>query len=652
MTTMLEGRRWEADLASPPRPRPFRRLIFAVLAILLAFLMSGLALLVPAGTRLVEARSQLERGRSYLLRGDPEEALRAFSGATERARSAHRWASNPVSRAVAMIPVVGRTARMAAGLAEGARGVGRAGEAIAVSVEELQGGLSGLVPQDGAVSPEAFGPVGRALTEARSLLDEAAAAVERTPQGAVLPPLSGAVETFRSGLSDLRRSVLVSEELFMALPSFLGQGGARRYFVGAQNPAELRGTGGLIGAFAILTIEDGRFELGGFQDIEELPDVPPGELPPPNEDFAERYDRFGGAGFWKNINMTPDFPSAAIAIERLHAHVTGVELDGTILADPWALASLMEVTGPASVPGTERTVDADDLVPFVSNTAYGILTDPDERKRLLGDLAGQVLDGYFSQAAGGNPRAAARSLAEAASEGHLLLHAADGEVQEAFERAGVSGALLAPPGDYLAVAVTNAGGNKVDFYADRTIRYQVQLLPRGSAEGTLEMTFENDAPDAGPPRYVIGPQPGASEAGENVMLVNAFCATTCDLRSTGQSAGGETVGVEEELGHPVVWNGLRLRSGERDTLTHSWTVDDVWGLDDRGASRYQLLVQEPPTIRPTSLRVEVRPPPGMRVTGGAPGVRIEEGMAVWEGDPAWETRLWVDLEARLSMLRR
>lgn len=41
------------------------------------------------------------------------------------------------------------------------------------------------------------------------------------------------------------------------LPGFLGAKESRRYLIGAQNPAELRGTGGLIGAIGELTVHDG-----------------------------------------------------------------------------------------------------------------------------------------------------------------------------------------------------------------------------------------------------------------------------------------------------------------------------------------------------------------------------------------------------------
>ena len=58
-------------------------------------------------------------------------------------------------------------------------------------------------------------------------------------------------------LATLHRQLHAGSLILDGLPSFLGADGPRRYLFGASNPAELRGTGGLIGAYAILTMDRG-----------------------------------------------------------------------------------------------------------------------------------------------------------------------------------------------------------------------------------------------------------------------------------------------------------------------------------------------------------------------------------------------------------
>ena len=72
-------------------------------------------------------------------------------------------------------------------------------------------------------------------------------------------------------LAKLHRQLHAGSLILDRLPSFLGADGPRRYVFGASNPAELRGTGGLIGAYAILTIDHGRLSFSDFRPIQSLP---------------------------------------------------------------------------------------------------------------------------------------------------------------------------------------------------------------------------------------------------------------------------------------------------------------------------------------------------------------------------------------------
>ena len=79
----------------------------------------------------------------------------------------------------------------------------------------------------------------------------------------------------------------------------------------AESPAEQRGTGGIWGAYSIVTAKDGRFEFSEFAPIQQLPDLDPDTLPPPNPDYAATTTSTAAPASGANMNMTPDFPSAA-----------------------------------------------------------------------------------------------------------------------------------------------------------------------------------------------------------------------------------------------------------------------------------------------------------------------------------------------------
>ena len=604
-----------------------KRLVLLIVGLIGLVVVAGLALMLRARQPLEDARASMEAGRRSLLDGDAAGATSRFADAEASFSDAHDRLSNPLTRAAALVPLIGRTPDALIAAADAGSLAAQAGRGIADAIGTLPGGVGALAPRDGTIPLEPIETVAPSFGRARDLLLEADATVSDVPTGMVPGPVSEPFEELRSELTDALGTLTAAARLSEVLPAFLGSEGPRTYFVGAQNPAELRGTGGLIGAFTTMTVDDGRMDLGPFRPIQELAGAD--GIEPPNPDYAARYDRFGGAGFWLNINMTPDFPSAATAIERLWAATQEQPVDGTIVADPEALALLMEGGPPVDVPGSDLTVDAETLVPFVTNEAYEVFREPPVRKRLLGEVAGQVLGRFLSGA--GDPVQSGRALADVVGGGHLMLHAAEPGIQDAFEAAGASGRLLDPAGDYLAVVANNAAGNKVDFYLDRSIRHEVALQPDGRAEVTTEITFVNEAPSEGVVPYVIGPFEDVSAAGEQVMFLSVYAPGDARLLGAEENGQPGTGGIEHELGHPVAWTNLRIASGDTATLRYRWRIPEVWTGTDR-AGLYRLTFQRQPTIRPTRLEVRVSPPPGTELRGGG-GLRLEDGVAVWSGTP-------------------
>ena len=428
-----------------------------------------------------------------------------------------------------------------------------------------------------------------------------------------------------------------------ALPGFLGADGERHYFVAAQNPAELRGTGGFIGAYSILTAREGSLELSPFRTIAELEDSEADEVEAPNEDYARRYDEFGGAGFWRNINMTADFPSAAIAIERLYERSEGEELDGVIAADPFALAEMLETTEPVTVAGSATEVDAENVVDYLTHDAYLEFTDSDRRKRVLGEVAGEVLQSFLEGSV--DPVGGGSAIAEAAAGGHLLLHAADPAVQEAFETAGASGS-LSTGDDLLALSGTNAVGTKIDHYLEQDIRYAIRLGAQGFGIAEAHVGLTNHAPASGEPAYVIGPYDQRFEAGENITLLDTFCARTCVLESFHRNGSSADTGSDIELGHPVFPSVIELPSGRSENLDFRWSVDRAWE-GDTASGVYRLTVRTQPTVRAPHLEVSVEAPAGMEIVQATEGMEVRGGRAVWRGtaDPRMRFEVRFELPA-------
>ena len=327
-------------------------------------------------------------------------------------------------------------------------------------------------------------------------------------------------------------------ELLVALPSFLGADGPRSYFLGVQTPAELRGTGGLIGYFVVLTVDDGRFELSPSEVYDAIDDGDAdGDAPVTgrigqlagditqgasvDEEFRDRYQHTAAAGLFSNVNVDPDLPTSAQVALDLFTLRTGEQLDGMILMDPIALEGVLEAVGVDLPLPPELTEDvelpeqlaAEEFARFVTVDIYEQLGQGrgPERKlllRALGDVAfAQVFDGGWD----GVP--VSRALGAASADRHLQLHSRHEEEQVAFQRLGVAGRLQAQDGaDLLAVTANNAVGGKMDVHLGHEVTVDIALDDPRQHEGdvtvqrqvTVRTEVDNPLPSEGMDLYVIG----------------------------------------------------------------------------------------------------------------------------------------------------
>jgi hypothetical protein len=626
-----------ADLLGAPPPARRRRvrvalrvLVFAVLAFLLLLALA----LIPAlraRSHLAAGERAMEEGQDELVEGDLAAASERFQAARERFSDASGSAGSPLLLPLSWTPVLGRSADVLGSLAEAGVDLADAGVVVADALQSLPGGLDALAPRQGRFPIEQVEQLAPALAEAAGLAEAGLREIRSTAPTLLLPPV---VEARREAMSRVGRTHRLLRTAWLiadGLPAFLGAKGERRYFFGAQNPAELRGTGGIMGAYSILSIDRGLPRFAPFRPIQSLPDIDPDDVMAPSDEYRRNYDVFGGAGFWLNSNMTPHFPWAAQALLASYEVATGTALDGAIVADPFALKAMLEVTGPVDGPGDGPIIGPKDVVPYTANRAYRQFEDPERRKRVLGDVAKAVFVRFLAHP-GGSVESLER-LAEAASEGHILVYSTDPRMQEGLAATGSGGAFGARHGDFVAVVENNGAANKLDFYTERETEYLVELGRDGAARSELLVRFENEAPDSGQPRYVMGPRPGISAAGEIRPILRLFCGRACRIASARRDGTPiDPLHGGTELGHPFLQEQLDIRSGGSGSLGATFTTDAGWEGDDSGGT-YRLTLLTQTTIRRPRLRVEIVAPEGMSIVEASVRMDVSGPTAIWEGSP-------------------
>lgn len=451
-------------------------------------------------------------------------------------------------RMVGLVPVVGRAVDSGTAVAESAKLVADAGLLLMDAHRDVPGGLDTITFGTGR-DGDWLGVVrsmDAPLTDALAQLSLAEDLIARAPEETLVPQVDAARAELDAQLATVVGTLSRGQALAAVLPDLLGADGTRRYFLGAQNPTELRGTGGLIGAFAVLTATDGEIEINPFQTVTILADDLLNEQTAPSPDFMRRYERFlRGNGTWSKINATPDFPSAATAIETFFTEATGTHLDGVIVLDPFALEAMIEVTGPVETEEVGR-LEPTTLVSYLTEEAPTEFDDSGERKEVLGESTGAVLDVFLAGEVAGGDRV--RALADGAAGGHLLVHSIHPQVLEALVQVGVAGELPPPEPGVLGVSGFNMVPTKGDLFVHRDVSYEIHLNPDGGGTGVISTTLRNEAPSGGGCRTSSDPAtPDTKTAASPRATTPPCCRSTvvlaCTWTASSPTTGTSTCGA-------------------------------------------------------------------------------------------------------------
>lgn len=478
---------------------------------------------MQAQRELVAARADVASVRTALLAGDLRAARVALTDAQGRTGRARDLTGDPVWRVAAATPYAGANPA--------------AVRTVATAVDDLaRGALPALVQAGAALDPAQLRPAGDrvslgAFAAATPVLGSARTDMVATRDkldaldgGPLLPQVAGAVRDLRIELTDTTRALDGVGRASRLVPVMLGDGTTRRYLVVFQNNAEARATGGLVGAYAIVTARAGRLKvakIGSNTDLRSADTVPVNL----GRDFRAVWG--DAPALWNNGNLDANFPNAARIWLALWHKQTGQHLDGVLATDPVALGYLLAATGPVRLDSGE-SIDAGNATRLTMRDVYARSDDNAVRDGFLRSVAGSVVEALV--AGKGSPRAVLDQLSRAASERRLLLYSSHAGEQKDIRPTVLSGILSGLPGPYAFVAVNNAGGNKMDYYLQRSIRYDAGRCSDGRRNSRLTVTLGNTAPNpARLPVYVsqrlddaTGTQSQSSSEGAVVALVSVY----------------------------------------------------------------------------------------------------------------------------------
>ena len=279
-------------------------------------------------------------------------------------------------------------------------------------------------------------------------------------------------------LIGLMKSFERNEKLWEEL---LGGNGPRKYLFLLQNNHELRPTGGFIGSYALLDVNEGvvrRFFVDGiFNPDGQLREniIPPKPI-----------QKVSAAWSLHDSNWFPDFPTSAEKAIFFYEKTGGPTVDGVITLTPTVMQKLLAVTGPIELPQYGLTVDAENFMPVIQEQVE-VKYDKEENqpKKILGDLCFALIEKVFASQERSALYQVAEGLVSGLNEKQMLLYMRHPQTQALIDEAGWSGRMLPASKDYLSVVHTNINGYKTDGVIEETIKHRAEIQSDGSIIDTV-----------------------------------------------------------------------------------------------------------------------------------------------------------------------
>ncbi|MET8157024.1 DUF4012 domain-containing protein [Sphaerisporangium sp. NPDC005289] len=533
---------------------------------------SALALVSSAGwsahlglgvrDHLQATRDSLVHLRAVMSARDLDRIAVTLAQASRHAAEARRLTSGPDWTLLTHLPVVGEGATTVRGLAESAAeitealtGVQRTGTSFFTaapgSTDDMRQLLDGLT---------AAAPV---LDGAAARLARAHARLAATPARTGAASVDQARGTALYELDRLRRWIGGAATAAALIPPMLGNDGPRRYFLAFQTNAESRGTGGLVGAFGILSADRGRTRVTRLAANTGM-----GPGPGPVADHGRAFRARYGPGALEMLsisNLSPHFPYAARTWTALWERRTGRRLDGAIAIDPVGLSYILGLIGPVTLPGGEK-VTAANVVDLTERAAYARYPDPLERKRYLISIAravGQALPRSFAE-----PAQVLPVLKPMVEDRRIQVWSRHDAEQRRLSSSAIGGVLPRRPGPYAGLVVNNSAGGKLDYYLDRSLSYELGPCRDGRRTSSVQVRLTNNVPAVTLPSYVTGrldSGPDTHPAGSNLLWVSLYAGVGAELSGASVDGVPVQVSTDVERSHPVYSTLLEL--GPRQTRT-------------------------------------------------------------------------------------
>lgn len=563
-----------------------------------ALVVGGLAFifLLVGGVAILGVRSRAEDGISAARRGldaaraaDTETLSTELNVAAVALNDTHERLSHPLLKPLRIIPVVAQNHRaLEVAASEGSE------VAISAAVAAEEADIGSLRFRQGAIDLGRLEAMAPQLTETAERLRIAQAEVDRTRGGWLAPPLADELSTLSAELDEALDDAATSASAASLLPKMLGVDGPRRYLILVGAPGETRDFGGFVGAYGLIELSDGDLSLiEGGRALDLAPSVSPAGLDDPLG-YPTQFRNNEPEIYPQNLTSTPNIEIVARAVRDLFPELSGRPIDGVIYLDQFAIAAMLELTGPVEVREAGVRLTSETAIDFFFRDQYvDFESRADVWDAISSVLSAAVLGLEGSDLPG--PERLGEVLGPSARQGRLQVATFDDAENAFLQSVRLQRVFTKPPTtDSIAVVASQGTTSKLDLYLYREIRYAVRFDEDDRFTAQLDIVLRSEVPDDAP-RYTLAfdnPDPGTNRVLLSVYSPHLVTAVSVD------GIDHQWV-TEQEFGlnrHSLFSVDVPANGRVQASLEFAGTMNP---------DAYELAIWHQPTVRPDSVTVEV-----------------------------------------------
>lgn len=298
---------------------------------------------------------------------------------------------------------------------------------------------------------------------------------------------------YKEFITEINDTVLPLEKVSEFLPDLLGVNERKRYVILLQNDGEIRGTGGWISSYGILSIEGGQIRELFVDDIYNAE----GTIKVKGNTYRAPTSMIRALGdtpySFSLVNWDPNLDTVMTNTEQFVYDLgKGNKIDGVITIDTVFLQKLLDKWGGIEVPGESEIITSSNLYSKIFEMHEDFTPGSSRKATFLASLADRAVTKILSSDFNGY-KEISDVISQSLEEKHLQATFKNTLAKAYFDKNNWDGNL---DSKYLSAPIDidwNWGGNKANLYIKKNHTLEINIKDENTIDYKYQIAIENNS---------------------------------------------------------------------------------------------------------------------------------------------------------------